>query len=290
MRLSVNLPVGYSFNTETIVSLIVEQEFMGIQYNTQMETGSLMNMKVNGIDADSNYILTASYQRMNIRVTSLLINMEVNSETSVKGDSLSSILQLLKGKEFRVLLNRKGEISDIIGLDEMITSTTLSTSLQDEQKFEFTRNLIQSIGKEALLDNYRGNKAFYPDYDVKASSQWDFPMIMIKNGIPMELNSHIRLKEINRNMAILVSEGRISSQSKPADNAMNLQPNQNYYLIGNEVSEIKIDTRTGLIRESIVSQNITGSIKTPSEETPSQEMTIPFKIISRSSIITSPEK
>jgi len=263
---------------------------MGIQYNTQMETGSLMHLKVKGFDADSNFIITARYERMNIRVSSLMINMEVNSETTMAGDSLSAILQRLKGREFMIIMNRKGEITDISGLDEMIVTTVLSTGFPEEQKTEFTRNLIQSIGKEALLDNYRSNKAYYPDNAVKASSQWDFPMTLMKNGIPMELNSRVRLKEINRNTAILISEGRISSQSKSKATSGQQMPVQDYYLSGSEVSEIKIDTRTGLIREGIISQNITGSIKTPSDENPSVEITIPFKIISRSSILSSPEK
>jgi hypothetical protein len=290
IRLAVNLPEGYRFNTETSVDLVVEQEFMGIRYNTQMKIITLMRMDIKGIDADSNYLVSASYQKMNIRVTSVLINMEVSSESLNPADSLSSILRKLQGKEFRILLNRKSEIIDITGLDEMIRDISLSSSLPAEQKLEFTQNLIQSLGKEALRDNYRSNSSFYPDQDVKEKDHWEFGMTIMKNGIPMRLNSHISLKDISKNKAILVSEGRISSQRNYLDRSSILSPDQTYYLTGSEVSEIKIDLRTGLILESIVSQNITGSIKTTSEEDKSQDILIPFKITSRSTITTSPLK
>lgn len=290
IRLAINIPVGYRFNTEASVDLGVEQEFMGIRYNTQMEIITLMSLAVKGVDADSNYILSASYQKMNIRVTSVLINMEVSSESLNPVDSLSLILRNLRGKEFRIILNRKGEIIDIAGLDEMIREITLSSGLPTSQKIEFTQNLIQSLGKEALQDNYRSNSSFYPDHNVKEMDQWEFGLTIMKNGIPMMLNSDIRLKDISKNKGILVSEGRISSQRNYLDQGSILSPDQTYYLTGSEVSEIKIDLKTGLILESIVSQNVTGSIKTVSEENKDQVILIPFKISSRSTILTSPVK
>jgi hypothetical protein len=290
IRLAINLPDGYRFNTEASVNLGVEQEFMGIRYNTQMEIITLMRMEVKGIDVDSNYIISARYQKMNIRVTSVLINMEVSSESLNPADSLSSILRKLQGMEFRILLNRKGEIIDITGLDEMIREISLSSNLPHEQKIEFTQNLIQSLGKEALQDNYRSNSSFYPDHIVNEMDQWEFSLTIMKNGIPMRLNSHIRLKDVSKNKAILISEGRISSQRNYIDQSSILSPDQTYYLTGSEISEIKIDLKTGLILESIVSQNVTGSIKTHSEEKKDQEILIPFKITSRSTIITSPIK
>ncbi len=286
VNLTVNLTEGFRYNTETTVNLTVEQEFMGILYNTQMDIVTVIQMQVQGIDADSNYILSASYQKMDIRVSSLLINMEVSTESVIRGDSLSNLLKALRGKEFKILLSRKGEIFDIIGLDEMINETILSGSLQEEQKIEFTRNLIQSLGKDAVLDNYRSIRSFYPDNPVKAHDQWDYHMNVIKSGIPMELNSNIRLKEITKEMAILGSEGRINSQNLKNEKNPAVLPSPVYYLLGNEISENKIDIRTGLLMESIVSQNITGTIKTPSEENNDQEMMIPFKIISRSTMLS----
>jgi hypothetical protein len=290
IRLAINLPEGYRFNTEASVDLSIEQEFMGIRYNTQMEINTLMLLEVTGIDADSNYILSAIYQRMNIRVISVLVNMEVSSESLNPADSLSLIIRNLRGKEFRIILNRKGEMVDITGLDELIREISFSSNLPNEQKIEFTQNLIQSLGKEALQDNYRSNSSFYPDQNVKETDQWEFGLTIMKNGIPMRLNSHIKLKDISKNKAILVSEGRISSQRNYIDQSSILSPDQTYYLTGSEVSEVKIDLKTGLILESIVSQNITGSIKTASEEDKTQEILIPFKITSRSTILTTPVK
>jgi len=289
-QLSVDLPVGYIFSTETTSNLVVEQEFMGIQYNTQMETGSTIRFQVSSFNGDSAYFLSASYEKMNIRVTSLLINMEVNSESIVSGDSLSVLLSLLKGKAFFVKLSKKGEITEVSGLDEMIIETVKSSGFSEEERYEFTRNLIQSLGTEAILDNYRSNKAFYPEVNVKTTDQWDFEMALFKNGIPMKLSSHIRLKELSKNTAILVSEGKISSDNSQKQTESSLPPEQLYYLVGSEVSEIKINTRTGLIRESIVSQNITGTIKTISAEGSPDVALIPFKIISRITMLTNPSK
>ena len=283
IRLSLNLPVGYSFITETTQTFIVEQEFMGIQYNTQMETGSTIHFQVKSINKDSSYNLDCSYQKMNIRVSSMLINMEVNSETTFSGDSLSAALMLLKNKVFRIKMNTKGVIEDIYGLDELITEIAKASKLPEEQAFEFNRNLIQSLGKEALLDNYKSNSAFYPELSHKLNDKWSFEIDMIKNGIPMKLSSQIRLKELSKSTAIYVSEGRLNSQNPSTEKP---QSDQSFYLVGNEFSEVKINSKNGLIRESIISQNITGTIKTPPTDSTSRETFIPFKVVSRNTMIT----
>jgi hypothetical protein len=284
IMLAVNLSEGCRFKTETTVNMVVEQEFMGIRYNTQMDISTLMHMQVLGLDIDSNYIITASYQKMNIHVTSLLINMEVSTESTASGDSLSIILRTLLGKEFKIFLSAKNEISDITGLDEMLSETIKSCKLPIEQKDEFARNLIQSLGKDAVLDKYRANRSFYPDFRVKAPAQWDFQMNLVKSGIPMVLYSQIRLKSINRNIALMVTEGTIKAQNQKEE--QNLIPSINN-LGGTEVSEIKMDIKTGVILESTVSQNVSGSIRTPSENTNDQGNIIPFKMNSRISILTS---
>jgi hypothetical protein len=287
-RLALNLPAGYKYTTETSANLIVEQEYMGIRYNTQMVISTSMNLQVKGLESDSGYTISASYQKMNIRVSSLLINMEVNSESSLSGDSLSILLHSLLGKEFVIFLSSRGDIKDITGLDEMIGETILSGNLPDEQKFEFMRNLVQSLGKEAIIDNSRSFSSFYPDFPVKASDQWNYRINMLKSGIPMELSSYIRLKSINRNLATIVSEGTIKAQLKSRDQYQVPGTNQIYNLSGNEVSEIKMDIRTGLIRESIISQNASGSIRTPSEDKEEKEQIMPFKFNSRVTILTTP--
>lgn len=287
IKLVLDLPVGYSFSTETSQNFIVEQEFMGIQYNTQMETGSTINYQVKSINKDSSYNLNCSYQKMNIRVSSMLINMEVNSETTFSGDSLSAILLLLKNQVFQVKMSNKGVIEEISGLDELITETAKKSNLPEEQELEFIRNLIQSLGKEALLDNYRSNHAFYPKGRHFLYDKWNFEIDMVKNGIPMKLSSQVKLKELSKSTAVLVSEGRINSQ---IPNKEQLPADQSFYLVGNEVAEVKINTKNGLMRESIISQNITGTIKTLPSDSTAQESFIPFKVVSRNTMITNPLK
>ena len=280
----VSLQPGLSFNTETTVNLVIEQEFMGIRYNTQMDINTLMFMKVMEVDADTNFILSASYQKMDLRVTSILINMEVSSESLFSGDSLSGVLSMLKGQEFMIVLSSRGEISDIHGLDEMIGRTVGSCTLPEDQKAEFSRNLIQSIGEESIQDNYRNNRFFYPEFPIKAKDQWFFNVNFMKSGIPMELNSQIRLKELSNGVATMVSEGRISNQTLRINTNNPGTADPLYKLSGSEIAEKKIHVKTGLIRESIVSQNVTGSIITNSRETNYLDETIPFKLISRSSV------
>jgi hypothetical protein len=275
---SINLPLGYGYSTESTVNFFIEQEFMGIRYNTKMEVNNKMNFKVLGLDADSNYIISGSYQRMDIHVSSLLINMEVNSESTLPGDSLSIILHSMTGKEFRILLSRKGIISDVSGLDEFITETISSSDLPKEQKSEFTRNLIQSLGEDVLLDSYGSNQSFYPGYPVAPPAEWNYICNLSKSGIPLELNSVVRLKSNSRNISIMISEGKIGPQNikKDEDNPGNVNN-----VTGNEVSEIKMDIKTGLIVENITSQNISGTLRTPSETGNAEENLIPFKIASR---------
>jgi hypothetical protein len=282
------LPEGYSYYTETTVNLTVEQEFMGIRYNTQMDINTLLKFKVHGIDSDSNYILAASYQRMDIRVSSLLINMEVSTESILPGDSLSGLLRLIRGKDFKILLSGKGEFINIIGLDEMISETILSGNENDSEKIEFNRNLIQTLGKEALLDNYRSIGTFYTDSPIKDQDNWKVVLNIVKSGIPMELNSNILIKEMTSEIIVLFSEGKIISLHENRENISADPKMPDYYLVGNEISENKFDRKTGLLLESIASQNITGTIKTPVSEENAEEMMIPFKIISRISMATVP--
>ena len=278
LRLSVNLPIGCSFNTESSLDLFVEQEFMGIRYNTKMVVNTLLYMEVQSLDADSNYLISASYRKMNIHVTGLLVNMEVNSVSNIPGDSLSLVLGLLQGKEFKILFSNTGRILNIFGLDDIISKTINSSSLPEDQKPEFTRNLVQSIGEEVLLDQYSVYRNFYPASPVIPLARWEYKFDVLKSGIPMLINTQIKLKSVSGNLAFMISEGTISPQKAlEADDEFTGSVNN---ISGNEVSEITMDIKTGLILEDIVSQNISGVLKTPTTEENSAT-NIPFKIISR---------
>jgi hypothetical protein len=276
----ISLPAGFRFNTETFINLIIEQEFMGIRYSTQMDVHTLMNERVKGMNPDSSYIISASYRKMDISVTSILINMEVNSESLTPGDSLSLLLRSMTDKEFTIILSRRGEILGITGLDSLITASAAAGSLAPQPQQEFAMNLVQSIGEEAVKDNYRSNSAFYPGRAVRPKDQWNYQTSIIKSGIPMMTDSRVRLKDLSRDLIFLTSEARLSALNSNG----NAEGSPGYEIKGTEICEKKIDNNTGLILESVSSVNIEGMINTPSKESPEQTDQMPFSINSRCTI------
>jgi hypothetical protein len=276
----ISLPPDYRFNTETFINLIIEQEFMGIRYSTQMDVHTLMNERVKGINPDSSYIISASYRKMDISVTSILVTMEVNSESISPGDSLSVLLRSITDKEFTIIMSRHGEILEINGLDSLIAASASSGHLAPQPQQEFTMNLIQSIGEEAVIDNYRSNPAFYPGRTVKPKDQWNYETGIVKSGIPMLTDSRVRFKEAGRDMAFLTSEARLSALKSTEE----AEETPGYEIKGTEICEKKIDNGTGLMLESVNSLNIEGMINTPSKENPGQTDQMPFSINSRCTI------
>lgn len=288
--LKLNLSKGYQFETETMVNLMVEQEFMGIRYNTMMDINTEQKFRVDYYDVDSNIVFISSYIRTKISVSSLLVNMEVNSESGNSSDSLSSVLSSICGKDFRIVMNRKGEIIRILGLNEIIENTVTESNLKVDQKEEFARNLVQSLGEEALMENYNTNRVFYPDFPVESGDSWQLNQTFVRSGIPMDLNAWIHFRGFNKGVATLKSEGSITSRNFKESSGKSMNPGNPYRISGNEISDKKIDIKTGLILESIVSQNISGSIITKSPDDLQQDITVPFRLISRCSIQTQPDQ
>ncbi|MCB8998510.1 MAG: hypothetical protein H6540_00380 [Bacteroidales bacterium] len=267
----------FRFTTETSVNLNVEQEFMGIRYNTQMEINYLLSLKNTGRDVDSNYVLQAKYRKIDIEVSSMMVNMKVSTEAYLPSDTLSKILSTIINKDFIVILTQQSQILSVEGLDELISNAIENSQLTAEGKTEFKQNLIQSLGEQALADNYCTYPSLYPARELRAPDYWSCKLQIVKSGIPMELNTNVNLTEMNRNYALFLSEGKLTTpkvQSSESDKT-------GFRLFGTEISEIKMNVHTGLILKSIVSQNISGAVKNPADPNPAEDEWIPFKINSR---------
>jgi hypothetical protein len=282
----IKLNPGDEFTTETLINQNIEQEFMGIRYSTQMNTLTICEMKVKSLTDENEYMLTTRFNKIKITISGYLINIELSTEETNKKDTITNLLKQLLNKDFTIYMDPKGVIREISGLNDMIKSVISSSKLNEERKNEFYINLVQSIGDEAFKDNFNTFPVGYPESEVKPGSEWDSRLSFSKTGIPLTLDAHVNFKGISGGMALIYSTGRIISGK--ADSILNHNPDENKFIRvnGNDVSEWHIDLKTGLITESIVSQNINGSFQSEEEEL-SGDTEIPFKISSRTTINTS---
>ncbi len=282
-KLTVNLESGFSYETEITSSISFVQEFMGISYTTDTRISNVIISEVTDDHNNSGFILKSNYKHMSFSMKSLMIDLEMSSDSKNMTNPMNIMMKSLVGKPFYQTISSEGKLADIQGLDELIQQQLEKINLPEEQKAEFRQNFLDSFGEKALTDITLQNSIVYCDSAFDVGDSWFRSLTIKPYGIPMHLMVNVSVKEISDGYATFIAEGtlaarKISVQDETATSTIT------YDLAGTEVSEIKIDLTKGLIVKSISTQFIHGKVNTSDKDTPGKVIEIPLKINSRTAL------
>ncbi|MBB6612866.1 hypothetical protein H7F15_17625 [Pontibacter sp. Tf4] len=280
--LSLNLQKDQVYKQVTTSKGTIVQDFNGQKLNMVMIMAGTMSYRVKSV-SPAGYNMEVSFDNLSMAMQVPQGNVEFNSEKNDPNDIFSTVLNAMKNKPFRVVMSKSGKVTEIDGVDAMWGSTIDQFSqLSDAQKAQIKAQIMKSYGEEAMKGSIETATAIYPEKPVNKGDKWTVST-KLEAGMSANLNTEFQYAENTADHALLRGTSTIATADKDAYIETNGIP-MKYDITGSQVSEIKVDKKTGWILEAKINQNMKGDAHIKDNPQLPGGMTIPMTIESETTI------
>ncbi len=280
--LSFDPPEGMVMQTEFFSKSVIDQEVMGIQQSIEMNMDMILEGEVLEKDADNTQI-RYTYTRMSVSSNSAMFSLSLNSEGD-QADPGNQLLKSLTGKGFVTVMDRSGRVTEISGVDKIIEEIIADYPNTGMEAQAYRQTLKETFGSESFSQNIEQLAAYYPDYKLGVGDTWVYENSVSMPQIEMKLINNATVKSITAENVIIQINTLLKS---PEDNRLEVQGmTGSMKLEGSQLSEIKVDPKTGIVKEGVVTQEINGEIRMEMNEGSSDPLVIPMLIKSKIEMIT----
>lgn len=268
--------------TEFFSKSVIDQEVMGIQQSIEMNMdmvleGSVLN-KENGKTRIA-YI----YKKMSVSSNSAMFSLALNSEGD-QSDPGNQLLHSLTGKEFITIMDRSGRVTEITGVDKLIEEVIADFPNTSMEAQAYRQTLKETFGGESFSQNIEQLAAYYPDYKLGVGDTWVYENSVNLPQLEMKMINNATLKSIGSESVIIQINTLLQS---PENNTLDVQGMKGTMkLEGSQLSEIKVDPKTGIVKEGVVTQEINGEIRMEMNDGGGEPLVIPMLIKSKIEMIT----
>ena len=263
--LSFNFPPGAVYAYLMDSHQTIEQEMMGrvseIKQNMQM----LSTHQVEKAEG-TNKKLTVVYDRFYIKSSSNGSDMEYDSADSTKQPKELSQIGEMVNRPFSLVVSEKGEILSVDAIGSMGSKMDSNQRALAEAQSPLNDSTVRRMMEQSLN--------IYPASAVKVGDSWERRYVTNMGFMDMEVNSNYKLVSVSNDIAHVEITASIRSipSTNPQMKGMNIE------MSGTQNGTMDIDVKSGLIHESMFTQNVTGKMKIPGAE-------IPMKLTSDTRII-----
>ncbi len=252
----------YDITNETIIKLEVDDKKVNNQNKTEL--GITYNISR---DSAGNFVFRSIYDRLHINTKNN------NSETdldAVNGsfslDPTERMLGLLKDAIITATLNSGGDVITITGLNELGDKVMAGFANMNEEDKKVAREQWGSnIANGLIKKNFDQLFKFFPDSVVHLGDEW-----RLTSREQGELNYNItgfyKLKDINSDIAIIESSGKIISSNKGGNSKELGLPIVD--LKGEQSGEFELETKTGMVISCRIKAEMEGVITVMGKEVP----------------------
>ena len=240
----------YRFSTEQSV----KQSMMGqeMPVSTTMEMLTEMKIKEKSQDEVS---LDYFYKEMVMGVSSPVMNIRYDSKNPVEGLSepekwMVQVFNSLVGKTMNVIFKPDGSVKSVSGfqaiMDEIQKSMADNTAVQ-----QLVGGFLQSFNEDAMKNMFEQSFKIYPDNEVKVGDSWNGDVSFAVAGMKNDMKNTYTLKSVQNGMALLDVVSVID---------MKLGAGMEGEISGNQKGEISLNVQTGMPINSVLTQNMKGTI------------------------------
>lgn len=283
--------IAIGLNAQTTLTLNLEQ---GKEYRQNSEAKMTMSQDIAGQTLDivatikgkvvyqvksvtpTGYEMDIRYEMMAMEMQMPQATMKFSSENPAQDDIISQVLFGVLNKPFQAHLSKTGKITDVRNVEALFTSAFEKfPNLSDAQKEQIKSQLNQSYGADAFASNMEMTLAIFPNKPVKVGEKWTIETKM--KSMSAVIASTYQYVEDGSDVRAIRGEAKITAD-----------PNGNYIVSsgmemkftmnGTMVSDIKVDKKTGWVRECKVTQTISGDAHVKGNEQMPEGMTIPMSI------------
>jgi hypothetical protein len=133
---------------------------------------------------------------------------------------MGKVIGAMKGGEFSFIMNEKGEVGQVSGINDMMQR--MMSSLDVPNADAMAAGMSSAFNEENFKQNIQQAFAVYPGKPVKPGDSWASSMDMTNGGMAMKLGNNYTLESVNGDKANVKVDSKISSPDPAANNNMNI--------------------------------------------------------------------
>ena len=273
--LSLNLEEGKTYTQKSESNLSVVQSINGQELNINMSVKGNMSYLVRSATREE-YVIEMTYEALSMYMELPQGgSMEFSSDKEDQNDVMSTVLAGITKQPIRMVLGKKGTVSEISDLDSLWNSIFSQFPNIPEEQLNQVQGQIKNVyGPDALKGNIEMVTAIFPSERVRVGEEWMVHTHM-QSMMPVNVSSRYKLEEVHKEYYLIQGTSSIQTSDTAAIVDSNGMPLK-YNMIGEIASEISIDRNSGWIMEAKIVQDIKGEAQIQPNPQMPMKMTIPM--------------
>lgn len=255
----------------------------GSKYKFAMDVDMTMNQKNEGKDVNMRNSIATSYD---FEVTSdsagwktvlstidkfgmdmdamggkMHFDTDMPVDTTTPAGIMAKVFTALKGAKFSFIVNENGEITRVIGVEEM--AERMSAGLPHPE--ELSQSLRGSgFDEESIKQNMQQAFAAYPGKPVKPGDSWSKSMNQKVQGLNVKLDYDFTLEAVNGDDAVIKVISKLNSLHDGTINGTNVN------MGGTSTGMMHYSLATGMATDATTDMNLTMKVSAQGMEIPMQ--------------------
>ena len=264
-RLRLNLPVGSTYYYSITNESAFKMEFEDKKVSSLNRSMVGLSYKV-GRDSAGDYLLDIMYDKVHVHTKTGEGEDDLDADSAKSSvNQVENLLGYLKGATIRVVLGPGGEMRSVNGYD--VIKEKIMGSFRPEDTYSKNiaeRQWDQQIKAGLIQKNMEQLFRIFPDSAVHVGDKWRMKTEE-HNEINLRINSEYTLKSIHDGVAVIQSDGEISSADSTGS-AMGY--NFAVSLKGRQEGQFEVQVATGMVVSSSLESQIEGDMDVMGRKVP----------------------
>lgn len=275
-----NLEKGKTYSQKTVMMSETKQTIMGTEQVVKQSAiaQTKIELKETGDDANT---YTIWYENIEMSIDQGGMAQEFKSDTASMDavDPMSTIFSTLVDKKFDAEIDKKGNITEVNGLEEIITD---ATSILGEQASMVNDQISAGFGDSGLAKNMEMLTAIMPESAVKEGSTWSNEQFT-SSGLPLIMKNEFTLKSISDGVAVIGVTSDMTVDPANSSSVIQGLP-ATFFLEGTRTGTLEMEIKTGFVTSAEMNDEIGGSITiAPNDQMP-EGLTIPLEMKTKTTV------
>lgn len=255
-ELKLNLQKDQGFLMTYQADMKMSQKLMGMSIDMIMNMNMDLEFKTIDIDNDNNFLMKVTYQSMSYKMKAQGQTLELGTDTSINDTKYDNIFQNLKGKSFNMKMNKSGKIIEVKGIDSLMQSLYLNSSLDSSKYKEFKDLFNKNFGEESIKNNFGSFFGIYPEKPVSIGEKWSNKNTVVA-FFALTIENNYTLTDNKDNLYLIDIQSVMKTDAKNAGMKISGM-DMKFNMKGTQTGLLKIDQKTGWISDSEIKQKING--------------------------------
>lgn len=277
ITLRLNLDKGADVKYSSVTKQVITQTVSGMQQVINQDQTFEFTVSPKGKEANGNFKAAITFNRIAIDMKMQGMEMSFDSDDdsgSAAANPQFLVFKAMVGKGVTALVSPLGEVLEINGVDEMRSQmiAEVGGGAQAEQ------TIGAAITDESIKQMFAGAFIALPEKAVKESSSWTENKSIEAQFTLNTINTYSVLSASSKEIKLTLSA---TMSTIPGNKSSMMGMEVTYNMFGTTSGTIVLNPNTGMIIESVMEQNINGSI---AGDMMGQKLDIPMAITSTTTV------